>query len=465
MQDHSLDFFPRFAEHADSMKLRAILLFFIFQFSLLTAAGPSVSDEEKYSAYPAISSENGQTAAFALSQDATRLLGNKDGTLWLFSWNADCASGTGSQSASISGSFDYLNADQPLLTGNLSAFSLSSNSGSDKAAFSFNINAASAESLSVRLDKAHFYQNDISFCSGKIALTVNSPITMQPFVVYSDLASKNGSFYAFNGYSAGTPIKAAGLEACYNNHTASLLYGTSHISVFEPLNTFLLATADASFLKADWSLAYKTDNWNFSSSLGYIGIYPDISLSLTKDNQKYIGFPLQYMNITINGRMDILSFAQRNALKLGSGTLSLDVTGAFCFYSDFISYMQWQYKSASTALYRALFEGLSITPGSSGYTKTDYRNLQFTAFMLPEITYDRTIKTSSLDVHLSASKQFPLVFKIGNCGSTVLESWSSDGKPFKFIKDFDFSLTASDIFGSAADYLFSGLTLSITVNY
>lgn len=426
------------------MKKSVFLLFFAIHLSLLAAATPD---------------------SVFFSHDATHVLGNKDGDSWLFSWNAGCSADYDKQSVTLTGTVDYFTSPLSLVNGDILSASLANEINSDGRRFFFDLQVASSDKMMVTLGKPRFYQEGLSFLSGTAGLTVGKPVSLEPFFIFTDIASQKGSFYFFNGKIEGPPVKAAGVNVNYKNHSASFLYGSSHISVLEPIKDLLLGTIDMPFLNAAWTYGYKAGNWNLSSSLGYIGIYPDITLGLTKSNQKYLGFPFNYMNFTINGRIDTISFSQKNSLVMNNGELSFDLTGIFCFYSDFSSCIQWQYKDSTSSLYQALFESLSITADSYGHIKTDHRDLQNMLIMLPEIAYDYAVQNRTFTLDISASKQFPLAFKFKNEGTTVLETWTSDNKEFPLAADFNEFITVNDVFSSAADYLLSGLTLSIAVHY
>lgn len=461
--------------HTDAMRKKVALLV-IFMQAFLCAAGRSVSIHAE------TASPQAAAVSWSLSDSVTNIISAADEPCLLFSSGAALTQETEAQTVALTANYSLLSLQRYFLNGDVTVIGLSCDLGLDSCSAFFTLDFASSDKITFKthameaLD-AIINQKNIANFRGTFGMQFTTPVVLRPYVLYDSLSSnthfrKGGNMALLKGGFAGTPVKAAGLDASYGSFGSSLLYGASSVDLrlSDDQGKHQLGTIGLSFFHAGCSLDYRAGKWLFSTNLGYTGISADISATFNTDNQKYLGFFFQYLNYNLSGYTDILSFSQNVTRTFRNAALKLIIPCFYCIHSDLTDTMAWKYLAASNLflqdiVFPPLYNSFGILPETTGRTSSNYRNLQNTAVILPEITYTQTvhIRKSLLDV--SVSKLFPLAFNLGNPGATLLESVIEPGGKLPFPDDFELSFSAEDIFPTVYDYLLSGVTVSVVFKH
>lgn len=403
-----------------------------------------------------VSAQTGEVPFFSFTTN--HILENGNEHCHVSSWNAGYTGISDLLSISLLGNYNTLDTNEPFFSGKISGISFGMETGFRPISVSFMASSSSSDKITLASGKTSIHLDTITNTFLKTGLSINTQICVKPFLLYDTFSSEDGSFYFFKGKVSDGVVKAGGLEADYQGHTLKALYGTAGTDILNPLENLYTGHTGVSFYTASYDFTYRTNTWSFTTGIGYTGIEATLSISLLPENQKYLGFPFKYMNYAVNGRADIISFTQKNILQKKNSTLNIDITGFFCINSLFTENRNW------------LYQTYLLYNGSSGYTITDFNNLEHTAVILPEIGYTTFAETHLGSLGFSVSKLFPLAFSLNNPGKTDIASYSSSGTSTaddSSIIDYNLgiSLNVSDMYPSLLWYLLSGTSLSITLKY
>lgn len=257
----------------------------------------------------------------------------------------------------------------------------------------------SAPEVTSNFGKVHLINKNLNGSGISVKIfyeTPNSFLRVEPFYSFNNFKFDTGDLYSFYGNISVPYNGIYGINLFIHNSKITGFIGVFQGNIFNSNESEVLFSLDVKYWYAAWNGTYSFNNFNVMCNIDYFGGNLKSLGVLSKDNQRYLAFPYDYLIINLDGNLNIINTNLGANYKFNNSDIDFGVSNALCINHSLNINKNYKYKNLPLFKY----------DGSSGNEYKQLNGISKIDLLIPYVNLNLNLNLGKAKITGFAQKKF-----------------------------------------------------------